>query len=99
MLTHVVLFKLKEDAASQDKAKLIAGLESLKSIETLRGIYIGSPAATPDRPVIIKDYDVMLTTLFDDVDGHNVYAVHPTHLKFIDEHKALWSSVRVLDAE
>jgi len=99
MLIHVVLFSLKESCTSADKEKLIAGLESLKSIETLRGIYIGSPAATPERPVIIKDYDVMLTTIFDDLEGHNTYAVHPTHLKFIDDHKALWSSVRVLDAD
>lgn len=99
MLIHVVIFTLKEGSTSADKEKLIAGLESLKSIESLRGIYIGSPAATSDRPVIIKDYDVMLTTVFDDVAGHDIYAVHPTHLKFIEDHKALWSSIRVLDAQ
>jgi len=99
MLAHIVIFKLKDGSTSKDRQKLISGLESLKSIDTLRGCYIGTPAATPERPVVLKDYDVMLTSIFDDVEGHNIYAVHPDHLKFIEDHKHLWESVRVLDAD
>ena len=87
MLSHIVVFWLKEDLSDAHRSAFRVGLESLKSIESAPGGYIGAPAGTGDRPVIDKSYSLTLTVLFDTIRDHNVYQVHPlrqTFLKSLD---------------
>ena len=45
-----------------------------------------------------KDWDVALHLVFKNKAAHDKYAVHPEHIKFIDENKANWKSVKVFDS-
>ena len=54
MLSHIVVFWLKDDLSDAQRSAFREGLESLKAIESARNIYIGTPANTGDRPVIDK---------------------------------------------
>lgn len=98
-LIHHVLFWLANPASAADKARLLEGLRSLQSIESLRDFRIGTPAATEKRPVIDDSYAFSLFTAFDDVKGHDAYQVHPIHLKFIETYKHLWGRVLIYDAQ
>ena len=98
MLAHHVLFWLKNPDSKEDKAKLQQGLQSLRAIETIRTIHIGTPSST-DRPVIDRSYDFSLITIFDDMEGHDIYQVHPIHKKFIEDNANLWSKVVIYDSE
>lgn len=96
-LAHHVFFWLKRPDSKDDLAKLIAGIKSLAAIETVRGLHVGVPASTEQRPVVDNSYSASELLFFDDVAGQDAYQVHPLHKKFVDEHSHLWSKVVVYD--
>jgi hypothetical protein len=97
-LTHTVFFWLKNPESTEDRDALIAGLKTLKDIETVRGIHIGVPASTEKRDVVDNSYQVSELLMFDDVEGQNAYQVHPIHQKFVEECSHLWRKVTVFDS-
>ncbi len=99
MLSHIVLFWLKEDLSDAKRSAFREGLESLKAVETARGLYIGAPAETGDRPVIDKTYSFALTVLFDTIQDHDAYQVHPLHQGFLKQFGTFWSRVQIYDYE
>jgi hypothetical protein len=96
-LAHHVFFWLKNPDSSADRDKLIEGLKTLKKIETIRKLHIGVPASTEKRDVVDNSYQVSELMFFDNVEGQNVYQVHPIHKKFIEDCSHLWSKVVVYD--
>lgn len=97
-LVHQVYFWLKNSSSKEDLAKLLEGINSLRTINSLRLVKIGTPAATEKRDVIDTSYSVALLTVFDDIKGHDEYQVHPTHLAFVEGYKHLWEKVVVYDS-
>ena len=97
-LTHHVFFWLKNRDSKEDLNKLIEGLKTLKKIETIKKLHIGVPASTEKRDVVDNSYQVSELMFFDDVEGQNVYQVHPIHKKFVDECSHLWEKVIVYDS-
>lgn len=98
MLVHHVLFWLKNPDLAEDREKLLEGLNSLRAIELLRLITIGSPSDI-DRPVIDRSYSFSLMVVFDSMEQHDAYQVHPAHKKFIGEYAHLWNKVVIYDAQ
>lgn len=98
MLTHHVLFWLKADTSEETKQAFKAGLESLQTIETIKSIYIGTPAPI-QRPVVDTTYTFSLVIIFDDLSGHDIYQVHPIHKTFLDNFRALFEKVVIYDAQ
>ena len=98
MVLHHVFFWLKNPASKEDLAKLLAGLQTLKAIKTVRNIHIGLPAATEERSVVDSSYSVSELLFFDDLAGQKTYQDDPIHLKFIADCSHLWDKVIVYDA-
>jgi len=99
MLSHIVVFWLKEDLSDAQRSAFREGLESLKAIESAQGVYIGAPAKTGDRPVIDKSYSLALTVLFDTIQDNDAYQVHPLHQAFVKQFGPLWTRVLIYDYE
>lgn len=97
-VVHHVFFWLKNPNSKEDQQKLIEGLRTLEKIETIRKLHIGIPASTEKRDVVDNSYHVSELMFFDDVEGQNVYQVHPLHKKFIEQYSHLWEKVLVYDA-
>ena len=97
-LSHHVYFWLKNPDSKEDQAKLISGVKTLTSIETIKGFHIATPAATEDRNVIDNSYGVSWLAFFDSEADEQIYQTHPVHLKFIADHEHLWSRVVVYDS-
>ncbi len=97
-LTHHVFFWLKNPDSKEDRDKLIEGLNTLRKIETVKRLHIGIPASTEKRDVVDNSYQVSELMFFDDVEGQNVYQVHPLHKKFVEQYSHLWSKVLVYDS-
>ena len=95
---HIVYFWLKHPDSEEDRAALIAGLETLKAVPTIKDLHIGVPAATEARDVLDNSFDVSEVMVFEDMDGHNVYQTHPLHKQFVDECGHLWAKVLVRDS-
>ncbi len=99
MLVHSVFFWLKPEHAEADKAEFLGGLQSLVGIECAKGVYVGTPAATPARPVIDSSYTFALTVLLESSEDHDAYQSHPLHLRFLEQFRSYWEKVLIYDAE
>jgi len=96
---HMVYFKLKEPTA-ENKQKLVEACK--KYLVKHDGVVFFSAGVLADdfkREVNDREWDVALHLVFTDKAAHDKYAVHPEHLKFIEENKAGWGKVRVFDSE
>jgi len=99
MLVHTVLFWLRKDLDGDQVTEFRLGLESLTLIESAEAVYIGTPADTPERPVIDTSYDFCLTVLLKDLEAHDRYQEHPRHQDFIGRFKDFWKKVQIYDAD
>jgi hypothetical protein len=97
-LSHHVFFWLKNPDSKEDLTKLIEGLNTLRKIETIHDLQIGVPASTEKRDVVDNSFSVSELMFFDNVEGQNVYQVHPIHKKFVDDCSHLWEKVIVYDS-
>ncbi len=94
MVKHIVMFKLKE-RTQENLDRAVASLKTLEgNIETLRSIEIGLDFKHSER-----SYDLVITTVFDDQAGLEVYATHPNHLPVIQTIRELTSGSVVVDYE
>ncbi len=83
MITHVVLFKLKEYQEEEKKeilSKLKSSLEALTGkIKELKQMEVGL-----NYELESKSYDLCLITRFETLADLDVYRVHPEHLKVFE---------------
>jgi hypothetical protein len=97
-LVHHVFFWLKNPDSKDDLSRLLAGIQTLAQIDTVRGLHVGVAAATEKRAVVESSYSASELLFFDDVEGQNAYQIHPIHQKFIADCSHLWSKVTVFDS-
>ncbi len=95
---HLVYFYPAANAGPDDAERLMAGIQKhLPGIPGVLRLQTGTPAGTL-REVVDNSYAVALLVEFEDAAGHDVYADHPDHLRFISECSPLWSTVKVYDS-
>jgi hypothetical protein len=97
-LSHDVYFTLHDGSPANIK-KLIDDCRKYLSVQP--GIaFFGAGPLVPDldRPVNDRDFHVALHVVFESKQHHDDYQTDPTHLKFIEENKATWKTVRVFDS-
>jgi hypothetical protein len=97
-VTHHVYFWLRNPGSKEDLEKLLAGLRTLKEIDTVREIHVGVPASTEARAVVDNTYSASELLFFDDLEGQKHYQDHPIHLKFVENCSHLWEKVIVYDS-
>ena len=97
-LAHMVFFTLAEDT-KENRDTLVAACEKYLSDHD-GTVYFSAGVINEelDRDVNDKDFDVALHLVFASQKAHDTYQTAPKHLKFIEENKHLWSSVRVFDS-
>lgn len=95
MITHIVLFKLKEPTGENlalTRGKL---LSMDKEIPLLRHLEAGIDVIRSER-----SYDIALVTKFDSLEDLQSYQVHPYHADVIVPHmKSVCSSIVAVDYE
>ena len=94
---HAVYFWLRDDLTPAERQRFVAGIRSLREIESVERGYVGVPALT-DRPVIERGYSYSLVVVFENEAAHDIYQRHPVHDRFRDECSGFWSSVRIFDS-
>ena len=99
MLVHTVVFWLKKGVPAAGRARFRKALEGLAAIKSARRLFVGVPAATAERGVIDRSYDLSLTAVFKDVAALAAYDVHPIHARLLADFAASWKKVVVYDAE
>ena len=95
MLRHIVFFKLKNKDSSEDLARLISKLESLKAeIPLVKELVVGKDVGHQ-----AKSYDVALNTTFDSMEDLAEYTINPYHLKVVELIKELCETTCKVDYE
>jgi hypothetical protein len=74
MVTHIVLFKLKDKSADSINAAKDKLLSMKGKVDLLRHLEVGLDAIHSAR-----SYDIALYTKFDSLDDLQAYQVHPYH--------------------
>lgn len=97
-IVHHVFFWLKNPSSKVDRDKLVAGLKTLKKIESIKAIHIGVVASTEKRDVIDNSWSVSELMFFEALEGQKIYQDHPIHQEFIKNCSHLWEKVLVYDA-
>lgn len=94
MITHIVLFKLKDRSPEKiEEARMT--LMSLKGkIPSLRHIEVGVDILKKER-----SHDLALTAEFDDLDGLQAYQVDPFHVEIAKYIATVQESVVAVDYE
>lgn len=95
---HHALFWLKNPDSQEDLDRLIAGVRTLKDVEVVRQLYVGTPASTEKRDVVDNSYHVSEVMIFDSVEDQAAYQAHPIHQKFVKDCGHLWARVVVYDS-
>lgn len=98
MFVHCVYFWLRPDLSEEEHASFVEGATSLTTIESVRHGFLGTPAST-DRPIIDRSYSYGLVCVFDSMDDHDAYQVHPIHDDFRDTCSTFWTAVKIYDIE
>lgn len=98
MLTHHVLFWLKEGLSEAQLSDFRKGLDSLVGVETVKQLFVGTPAPI-SRAVVDTTYTFSLVIVFEDLAGHDVYQVHPIHKAFLDSYREWFAKVVIYDAQ
>lgn len=94
MITHVVIFKLK-DKSPEVLKKVKESLESLRDrVPGVRGLETGIDVLKSPR-----SYDIALTVKFDSLAGLDAYQNHPYHLEVAGYIATVRESVAVVDYE
>lgn len=97
MFIHHVYFWLKNPTSTEDRQKLVEGLEKLSKVKTIKMFHVGKPADT-NREVIDSSYAISWMLIFEDKAAQESYQVDPIHLDFVKQCQHLWSKVVVYDS-
>ena len=96
-LIHTVYFWTKEGTSKEDLAAFEKGLVTLGTCPQIQTYYWGPPAPTEARGVIDNSYAYAINVHFATLEDEAAYQVEPIHLKFIEDHNAIWEKVVVYD--
>ena len=93
MIRHIVFFKFKEEASEGEQAELVAALVKLQEQIPL----VKELEVAPDIGGKPNSYDIVLNSVFGNMDDLEAYAVHPDHVKVVERVKALCQSSAKVD--
>ena len=95
MITHIVLFKLKDPSPENIAATRTILLGMNGKIPEIRRLEVGADVLRSER-----SYDLALTACFDSLVDLQAYQVHPCHADDVVPHiRAVCSSVVAVDYE
>ncbi len=95
MIVHIVMFQFRSEGKNDNIAKTRTMLEALtQKIAPLRSMEVGVNIVESDRA-----FDLVLTSTFDDMEGLDIYRVHPAHLEVVAFIKEVTETSKVVDYE
>ena len=95
MLTHIVIWKYREEAGGEERAEHVARLRALAGlIPEVQSLAVGF-----DVLRLPRSYDVGLVAVFRDRAGLDAYTVHPEHAAAAELGRSLSASIASVDFE
>ncbi len=98
MLSHHVLFWLKDDVTEAEVHTFHQALKDLESIAPSAFFHVGTPANI-ERDVIDASYSFSLFAAFETMEQFETYQNHPQHIEFLNGPNKLAKRVLIYDAD
>lgn len=93
MLTHIVVWKYKDEISAEKREEHIAKLKNLPNvIPNIEGFKVGTDILHLER-----SYDTGLVAIFSDKESLDAYTVHETHREAADLGKEIAAHVASVD--
>lgn len=96
-LAHNVYFTLNDNSSAAQAELVAACYKYLRDHPGVTYFAAGQIVSEHARDVNVRDWDVGLHVVFASKADHDLYQKAEAHLKFIEENKANWRTVRVFD--
>jgi hypothetical protein len=95
MIRHIVLFKIKDFSSESERNEAIQNV--LVTFRSLVGQIpqIRQIRVEPDCVQGANSYDVILDSVFDNIEDLKAYQAHPAHLDAVDLNRQ-WSECKVI---
>ena len=93
MLTHIVIWKYRDDVeqfAREEHVNLLRNLKNL--IPEIQSLSVG-----PDTLFLPRSYDTGLVALFEDRAALDTYTVHPEHVKVAEFGRSITQHIASVD--
>lgn len=97
LIQRIVCFKFKAGATAEDIQQHMRGFAQLKDSIPYILSYQAGPIVKGDLTEQ-PEYDVMHYCTFRNEAEIKLYAVHPVHLRFIQQNKNVWEKVLVINS-
>jgi hypothetical protein len=93
MLTHIVIWKYRDNVSEETRKTHVEALRSLTTIiPEVKSLQVGF-----DVLGLARSYDTGLVAIFDDRAGLDAYTVHPEHVKVADLGRSISAHVASVD--
>jgi hypothetical protein len=96
-IQRIVCFKFKPGTTPEAIQQHMRGFQGLKDSISYILTYQAGPTVKGDLSEM-PDYDVMHYTTYRNEEEINLYSVHPVHQRFIEQNKAIWEKVLVINS-
>jgi hypothetical protein len=98
MLIHNVIFWLRKNLTTAERATFDSEVRRLAQISYLERGYVGTPAQTEHRPVTDHSFDYAISLHFKSLADHEFYQTKcPDHARFVAAGKSYWERVVIYD--
>jgi len=99
MLIHTVIFWLRPDLTTEERALFENEVRRLVQISYLKRGDVGTPAPTERRPVTDHSFDYSISLHFKSLEDHDFYQTKcAEHARFVATCRTLWDRVVIYDA-
>lgn len=98
LITHYVLFWLKEDVSAKEIEDFTGFFEELRKIPNVKSLHYGHAADSTPRNVVDNSFTYNLLVYFDTLEDLEVYGTHTIHLNAIEQYSKYWKKVVVHDS-
>ena len=97
LIQRIVCFKFKANASAAAIQQHMRGFANLKDSIPYILAYSAGPTVKGDLGEV-GEYDVMHYCTYRNEEEIRLYAVHPVHRRFIEQNKAIWEKVLVINS-
>ncbi|XP_057419038.1 stress-response A/B barrel domain-containing protein DABB1-like [Lotus japonicus] len=97
IIEHVVVFRVKPDAAPSEVDSMVERVNSLVSLEEPLHLSMGSIARVQSSPTSSFNFTHILHIRFSSKEDLNAYAVHPTHVAAVKANSPIVADTMALD--
>lgn len=94
MVKHIILWKIKEEYSKKEKEEIKAGVK--EGLEALKGVVLGlSDIHVQIEALDTSNADIMLDSVFENEAALKTYAIHPAHVKVVNEKVRPFMEIRL----